>query len=134
MKKQRNKIGEPPVLDFGTLSFEESRYNRGNKYWMSTSLVKACQEQQLVAFEYPLAAYDLSNLNFEIKNADDFIWNMKRCMNADCSYPIILDELGLVADGNHRICKAILDGKRTILAYRLQTMPEPDFIIDDETE
>lgn len=132
--KNNKKAGEAPVLSFSTLGFEESRYNRGNKYWNATTLLKACQDQSLEPFEYPLAAYDLSDLNFEIRNTDDFIWNMKRCMNADCQYPIILDELGQVADGNHRVCKAILDGKNTILAYRLQYMPEPDFVIDDEKE
>lgn len=128
------KTGEAPVLSFTPISFDESRYNRGNKYWYATTLLKACQEQDLEPFEYPLAAYDLSVLNFKISNTDDFIWNMKRCMNADYQHPIILDDFGQVADGNHRVCKAILDGKRSILAYRLQHMPEPDFVIDDEKE
>ena len=43
-------------------------------------------------------------------------------------YPIILDDLGQVADGNHRIAHAILDGKKSILAYRLINMPAPDYV------
>ena len=57
---------------------------------------------------------------------------MKRVLEADYEkYPIILDNYGNVADGNHRICHAILDGKTSVLAYRLQTMPEPDFIKEE---
>lgn len=59
---------------------------------------------------------------------------MKRCMDSNIDYPIILDNLGQVADGNHRICKALLEGRRTILAYRLQEMPEPDYIDSDNDD
>lgn len=33
--------------------------------------------------------------------------------------PILLDSYGLVCDGNHRIARAILEGKKYIKAYRL---------------
>lgn len=125
VKKTNNR---PPIVEFGDFSFEESRYNRGDKYWMATTLLKACHDQELEPFDYPMACYDMNNKYFSLENMDDFVWQMKRCMNADYSKPIILDELGQVADGNHRICKAILDGKRSILAYRLKAMPEPDFV------
>lgn len=124
----RNKKNKPPVISYGGFGFEESRYHRGDKYWMATTLLKACRDQELEVFDYPLACYDMNNKYFQLDNMDDFVWQMKRCMNADYSKPIILDDLGQVADGNHRICKAILDGKRSIPAYRLKSMPEPDFV------
>lgn len=124
----KDNISEPPVINFTHLPFEESRYVRGGKCWYATTLQKACKEQDLQPFEYPLAAYDLSQKYFDLNCTDDFIWQMQRTLDADYEkYPIILDDLGQVADGNHRIAHAILDGKTKVLAYRLHVMPEPDF-------
>jgi len=53
---------------------------------------------------------------------------MKRVQNTDLKYPIILDVKGVVADGYHRVAKAILEGKSTIKAYRLKQMPPYDFV------
>ena len=123
------KTGLPPVVEMKALTFEESSYVRGKKKWLATTLLRECHEKQLEPFEVPLASLDLSIMPFSVDSLDSFIWQMKRCMGADYEqHPIILDDLGQIADGNHRICKAILEGRRTILAYRLQEMPEPDFV------
>lgn len=128
MSVRKTTYQEPPILEFEKLEFEESKYSRGNDNWMATTLLLACHRQKLEPFELPLAAIDLSVLRFSVKNTDEFVWQMKRCMDADPDIPIILDDLGQVADGSHRICKAILEGRRTIMAYRLQYMPKPDFV------
>ena len=95
---------------------------------MATTLLKAVHDQELEPFEYPEAAYDMSNRNFSLENMDDFCFQMKRVLGADYeNNPIILDDLGQVADGNHRLCHAIIDGKSSVMAYRLVNMPEPDF-------
>lgn len=47
---------------------------------------------------------------------------------ADLTYPIIIDHVGRVLDGMHRVCKALNQGLETILAYRLLEMPEPDYV------
>lgn len=133
--KKKMSVGEPPVLPFGNLSFEASNYERGGSRWMATTLLRACKEQELVPFEYPLAAYHLCDKVFRLDNMDDFIWQMKRTLDADYeNYPIILDDYGQIADGNHRICKAILDGKKSIMAYRLLHMPAPDFTEPNDDE
>jgi hypothetical protein len=49
----------------------------------------------------------------------------KRIHEADLSYPIILTPKGRVADGIHRLVRALLEDKKTILAVRLLQMPEP---------
>ena len=127
-------VGEDPVIGFGKMSFEESKYQRGDKFWFATTLLRECQKQGLEPFEYPVACYDMSVNHFPVTCADDFIWQMKRTLEADYKkYPIIIDDLGQIADGNHRICHAILDGKTSVLAYRLITMPAPDYIQKDET-
>lgn len=130
MSKQVN----PPIVDFGTFSFGQSNYGRGNCHWNTETLLRECHKQCLEPFELPLAGIDLSVLHFSVKSADEFVWQMKRCMDSNIDYPIILDNLGQVADGNHRICKALLEGRRTILAYRLQEMPEPDYIDSDNND
>ncbi len=33
-------------------------------------------------------------------------------------------------DGGHRLCKALLEGRRTIRAVRFDVMPEPDEVSD----
>ena len=132
MSKKR-KVSKPPVISFGSLSFEESNYERGGKHWMATTLIRACKDQGLEPFEYPLASYHLCDKCFALDNTDDFIWQMKRTLEADYEkYPIILNDYGQVCDGNHRICHAILDGKTSVLAYRLLRMPAPDFVDSDK--
>ena len=98
------------------------------KYWMATTLLKAVKDQELEPFDYPVAAYDMSNRYFSLENMDDFCWQVRRTLAADYeNNPIILDDMGQVADGNHRLCHAIIDGVATVKAYRLLSMPEPDF-------
>jgi hypothetical protein len=53
--------------------------------------------------------------------------------DADLSYPIILGADGRVMDGMHRVAKAYLEGRATILAVRLEVDPQPDFVGVDET-
>ena len=50
----------------------------------------------------------------------------------DLRYPIILGADGRVMDGMHRVAKAYLEGRRTVLAVRLEVDPEPDFVGVDE--
>lgn len=46
----------------------------------------------------------------------------------DLAYPIILSPDGRVMDGMHRVAKALLQNQRRIMAVRLPSMPEPDYI------
>ena len=134
-REMKNKImnegyvesGDAPVVDIGTFKFTESRYVRGKRGWMASSLYKKVEEDGLKPFDVPLASIDLTPLHFKVNSTDSFILHMKRCMNADTDIPILLDDMGQVVDGNHRICKAILDGKRYIKAYRMKDMPAYDF-------
>jgi hypothetical protein len=45
----------------------------------------------------------------------------------EMSYPIILGPDGRVMDGMHRIARALLEGRQTIRAKRLDHLPEPDY-------
>lgn len=48
--------------------------------------------------------------------------------DASLDQPIILNADGSLMDGGHRLCKALLEGKKTIKAVQFSTMPEPDEI------
>lgn len=56
---------------------------------------------------------------------------MRRVMNADTSIPIIISPKGQIADGCHRVMRALLDGKPTIKAYRLKEFPYVDHVEPD---
>ena len=125
-----------PKVHIDSATFEEGRYSRRNKItneydiWNATTLYQWVKEQKLKPFDIPLAALDLSFIPFDLNSLDDFIFQCKRVKNTDPKIPIILDSCGVVADGYHRIARAILDGKKTIKAYRITTMPKPDKVKD----
>ena len=75
---------------------------------------------------YSFYTSPLDFVPFALDNLDDFIYQMKRTHNTDLKYPIIIDDKGTVADGYHRIAKAIFEGRTTIKAYRLKYMPSAD--------
>lgn len=49
-------------------------------------------------------------------------------LEASLSHPIILGADGRVMDGMHRVAKAYLEGRDSILAVQLAVDPEPDFV------
>lgn len=115
-----------PLVPIEKFSLEESQYQRGSEIWMATTLIDYCKAKGYVEFDLPLAAVDLSEMNFRCCCLSEFIWQMKRVQDSDLDYPIILDDLGQIADGYHRVCKAILEGKATIKAIRMESMPAYD--------
>lgn len=82
--------------------------------------------KDLPVFEVPLAGLDLSCEIWRGANMAHLARHVRACMDADLSYPILLDWNGAIADGRHRVLKAIALGKRTIKARRMQWKPVPD--------
>ena len=129
------EVEQAPKVDLGMpFGFADSRYVRGKNGWLAASLYKKAEEDGLKPFAVPLASMDLSILPFRCKNMDDFLWHMKRCMAADTNIPIIYDDYGQIADGNHRVARAIIEGHRYIMAYRLKSMPPIDYTEDEEND
>ena len=54
--------------------------------------------------------------------------HMRLVQAADLAYPIIICPQGRVMDGMHRVVKAWLEGRSTVLAYYLPVLPEPDYV------
>jgi len=117
-------------------NFEESGYKRGDKYWKASTLYKYVKDKKLKAIKYPLACFDLSTKypQFDNEQIDNVIYQAKRTINCNPDIPIILDDLGQVADGIHRIIKAFCEDREYIMAYRLIEMPRPDGIKEQEAD
>lgn len=81
--------------------------------------------KDLLIFDCPLAALNLSTKIWEGNNIFDLAFHVKKINDADLSKPIILAWDGTIADGRHRIIKAIADGKNTIKAVRITWKPTP---------
>lgn len=110
------------------MSFEESEYRRGDKVWKAQTLCDFAKAKEYPVMNMPLWNIDLTTEPFECNQLHSFIFQCKRVRDCSLDYPIILDEVGQIADGYHRLCKAILEGRETIKAIRLLEMPAPDRI------
>lgn len=62
----------------------------------------------------------------------DFIRHVKAVNEADLSYPIIMNEWGVIIDGKHRLAKAILEGHKTIKCKKFETDPEAIYTVVDD--
>jgi hypothetical protein len=56
--------------------------------------------------------------------------HMKRILEADLTYPIILNSDGLIMDGAHRVCKAILLNVKTVKIVQFSSPPRPSQVVD----
>lgn len=129
MSRSANK---PSPVEIGCVTFEDSKFTDGNEVWLATTLAKHAKD--LEVFELPLRGINISSMpwNSSMKNLKDFTGHMKRVMNADLNHPIILDHEGYIADGWHRVAKALLEDKPTIKAVRFDVNPPCDYTIDVE--
>jgi len=106
--------------------------SRGLLAWDVHRLVDLCRNMQ--PEEIPLSS---------IKELDEEFWygldgnsptcrsvalHAKLIMEVNLDHPVILSSEGRVMDGMHRVCRALIKGKGSIMAYRFQVDPEPDFI------
>lgn len=113
-----------PKVQIESMALFESNYIDKGRHWSAIKLIDASKD--LPVFDIPLAGIDISTLPFRVISLDEFIFQMSRVQNTSLEHPIILDDQGCIADGWHRIAKAILEGHTTIKAVRLNEMPEPD--------
>ena len=108
------------------MTFAESEYHRGDKIWTAQTLYDFAKVKEYPILDMPLWNIDLTAEPFECNQLHSFIFQCKRVNQCSLEYPIILDDVGQIADGYHRLCKAILEGKETVKAIRLLEMPAPD--------
>jgi len=111
-------------------SNHQHTYSDGEHTWDVVDLWKAASDYAPV--EMPLS--EIADLDCLLDShcwADgplsvrEILEHGDRVRDADLSYPIILTPRGCIADGCHRLVKALREGRRTILAVRLDLMPDP---------
>lgn len=100
--------------------------------WNVNVLIKVSENLPVV--EIPLS---------EIKELDELFWysdsdgNIPTCRSVadhaklieetDLKWPILVCPESRVIDGMHRVCKAYMQGLKTIRAVKFDPMPEPDY-------
>lgn len=125
-------MNNPPIVELQTQGLAENTYRSDNNIWSASNLIQWCKEKEYPIFDLPLAGIDLSYSPWtSLSNVKQIANHFKRVQLANLDYPVILDDHGYIADGWHRIIKALVDGKSTIKAIRIQEMPQPDGVEND---
>lgn len=95
----------------------------GNYY----SVARVIKDSELYpVFDCPIAALYVGNPTWRECSLFELAAHVRRVRDADLKKPIILDWNGELADGRHRIIKALVEGRTTLPAIRLQHKMEPD--------
>mgnify|MGYP000002863690 CR=1 FL=1 len=99
---------------------ERQESSIGNHYWDVSRLIDLAKE--LPVMDIPMVHLNFDHVCREL-TLREMVGHIKSVLNADLSYPIILDEDGGIMDGRHRIMKALMDGERSIKAVRFTRNP-----------
>jgi len=120
MKKSK----PPAALPLGRNDPLLEYYHTEGKKWSVARLIEDTKD--LEVFDLPLAGMDLSGAVWQGCSMFDLARHVRKCMDADLSKPIILDWEGTIADGRHRVIKAVAEGRKTIKAVRMTWKPGDD--------
>lgn len=117
----------PPIVKLNEISscdfIADGWYRIGKEYWGVARLIQSVKDEPV--FDLPLCAIPIDKMGWDIQRPLDFIFHMQRVLSADVNIPIILDWNGCIADGFHRVVKALYLGKTSIPAKRIQKYLEP---------
>lgn len=117
-------MAKPPKVKFRKADPLQDYYCDGTgNAWSVAKLQDDAKD--LPVFEVPIAALDLSHAIWQGYDMIALAFHCNRVNDADLSCPILLDWNGAIADGRHRVLKAIIEGKRTIKARRMTWRPKP---------
>lgn len=119
-------MSEFPVVAIPPCGVDENRHTAGDKVWVVTNLIEKAKD--LPPFDLPLAAvYIGSEVWSATGSVAGMAYHMRRALNVNPDYPVILDDEGFIMDGWHRVLRAIIDGKPTIKAVRFAVTPAHDY-------
>jgi len=113
-----------PELKFSDIEPFQDYYrdNDGYEYSVARLIDEA---SRLTQFDCPIAALDLSYRIWEGQDIFGLAFHCKKVMDASLDHPIILDWRGCLADGRHRVIKALIEGRKTVKAVRIPWRMEP---------
>lgn len=114
----------PPAVTFrDSEPLQDYYFDGSGAYWSVAKLIDDARD--LPVFDVPLAALDLSGVIWDGSDMYTLAFHVQKCMAADLEFPILLDWRGSIADGRHRVLKAIAEGRATIKAKRMTWKPAP---------
>lgn len=108
------------------------RSDRGLLAWDVDRLVELTAG--LTPTEVPLSAIGELDETFWFNSDTDRPTCRKVALHAklidetDLRFPIVLSQDGRVMDGMHRVCRAFVEGKESILAVQFSDDPPPDYV------
>lgn len=117
-------MAKPPVVQFRNADPLQDYYadTDGNLY----SVAKLVDDtKHLKPFDLPLAGIYLGDEIWQGSAVHSIAFHCKKVNDANLKHPIIIDWQGGIADGRHRVIKALMLGKRTIKAVRMTWKPDP---------
>ena len=120
------KIKIPDPCPLGQQTFSDNE-----KIWFVSRLIEKTKD--LPVQTMPIACLNIYNLFPRVDSMRSFVGHIRKVMDTDLSYPIILDDEGYVMDGRHRIAKALLEGAETVKFVRFEETPSPDKIEKEKT-
>lgn len=119
-----------PKVTFRNAEPLQDYYQLGDEYYSVARLID--ETKHLTPFDVPIASLNLDDPTWNGENLYGIAFHVKKVYDADLSFPIIIDWDGRIADGRHRIIKAIVKGRRTIKAVRMTWKITPDRIDKDD--
>jgi hypothetical protein len=118
-------VSKPPKVTFRKPEPLQDWYcDREGHHYSVARLVD--DSKDLPVFEVPVAALVVGDVIWQGATILDLAVHVRKCMDADLTCPILLDWNGDIADGRHRLIKALAKGRRTLKARRITWKPEPD--------
>lgn len=121
-----------PKLNFGEFDYNTNTYSityEDSKHiWEVPKLVKYVEANGYKVFDMPIVGVYINHLPWGIESFKDVAYHVDRAMQSDLKYPILIDDTGYICDGWHRLLKAIIKGKSSVRAIRIDHMPQADKI------
>ena len=116
-----------PAVKIDGCFVADNTSREGDQVWIVTNLIARAKE--LAPFDLPLAAiYSGSEVWTPVGSAYGIAHHVRRALDANTEYPIILCQQGFIMDGWHRVLRALIDGKTTIKAVRFAETPLHDYL------
>jgi len=107
-------------------NFANGKYtDRHGRVWSVARL--AAHAKDLQVFDLPLKHIDLSKMPIGIDDIKDFAGHVVRVIESG-DEPIIMNDMGEIMDGWHRITRALVEGRETIKAVRFDVTPAHEFV------
>lgn len=116
-----------PAVVIENAPLSDNTFECGNRVWVVANLIEKARD--LPVFDLPLIGLNAgSSVWSPISSAYGLAKAMRRVLDVDLRYPIILDQDGFIMDGWNRVCKALVQGHATIKAVRFEKTPPHDYL------